>query len=143
MGQIGGAAAIVAFWIFLAIVSVAGIRYDYLKKHLAVETLRQAIQSGHAIDPALLDRLLSLQKHTDAQGQALDPRLLRIGGIITIASGVGLALLAIFVAQVLPGALYPIMGAGVLAICVGIGLLVSAHVMDGGPSPGYPGDHGA
>jgi hypothetical protein len=143
MGEIGGALAIIAFWIFLAIVSVAGIRYDYLKKHLAVETLRQAIQSGHSVDPALLERLLSHQKHTEGQEQVLDPRLLKIGGIITIASGVGLAALAAFVARVLPGALYPIMGAGALAICVGIGLLISARVMARGPAPEHPGDHGA
>jgi hypothetical protein len=136
----GAALAVISFWIFLTIVSVAGIRYDYLKKHLAVETLRQAIQSGQHIDPALLDRLLSHQKYAE---QAFDPRPLKIGGIITISSGVGVMVLAVFVSVVLPQALYPILGAGSVAICVGIGLLISGRVMAREPVPGYPGDHGA
>jgi hypothetical protein len=128
---------------FITIVSVAGILYDYRKKRLTVETLRLAIEHGGQIDPVLLDRLLSHQKHSDAQEQAVDPRLLKIGGIITIAAGIGLLPLSLFIAQVQEVARFPIMGVGVLAICVGIGLLISARVMAREPAPGSPVDHGA
>src|SRR5579863_1990524 len=112
--EVVGAIAIVAFWMFITIVSVAGILYDYRKKRLAVDTLRLAIERGSQIDPAVLDRLLTQQKSADAGEQALDPRLLRIGGIITVAAGIGLLPLALFIAQVKEEARFPIMGAGVL-----------------------------
>lgn len=138
-----GAIAVVAFWMFITIVSVAGILYDYRKKRLTVETLQHAIEHGAQIDPALLDRFLSHQKHADAREQAVDPRLLKIGGIITIAAGIGFLPLALFIRQVHEIAVYPIMGIGVLAICVGIGLLISARVMAREPAPSYPVDRGA
>jgi hypothetical protein len=52
-----------------------------------------------------------------------------MGGIITIASGVGLCILAVFIRQVADWALYPIMGSGVLVICVGIGLVIAATTL--------------
>jgi len=130
-----GAIAVVAFWAFITIVSVAGILYDYRKKRLAMETVRHAIERGAQLDPALLDSLLRHQRAADAQEHALDPRLLRIGGIITVASGIGLLPLALFIAQVQERARFPIMGLGVLAICVGIGLLISARVLERDPPP--------
>ena len=133
--DIFGAIAIVTFWMFITIVSVAGILYDYRKKRLAMETVRHAIEHGAQLDPALLDRLLWHQRAADAQERALDPRLLRIGGIITVAAGIGLLPLALFIAQVQERARFPIMGAGVLAICVGIGLLISARVLERDPAP--------
>lgn len=143
MGQVIGAIAVATFWLFITIVSVAAIMYDYRKKRLVVDTVRHAIEHGAQIDPALLDRLLSHQKHTDAREQGLDPRLLKIGGIITIAAGIGFLPLALFIRQVHEVAVYPIMGIGVLAICVGIGLLISARVLSREAAPGYPADRGA
>jgi hypothetical protein len=143
MSQVSGAIAVVAFWLFLAIVSVAGMMYDYRKKRLTVDTLRQAIEHGAQIDPAVLDRLLAQQKFVDAQEHALDPRLLKIGGIITVAAGIGLLPLALFIGQVKEVARFPIMGVGTLAICVGIGLLISARVLARDPAPGYSGNRGA
>jgi hypothetical protein len=134
--------AFASFWAFIAIVSVVGIVYDYRKKHLAVETLRYALEHGHHVDPALLDRLLSQQKHAEMQEREIDPRHLKIGGIITVATGVGVVILAFFIAQVAPLALYPIMGGGVLVACVGIGLLISARVLAHDPPPSLP-DRGA
>ena len=43
---------------------------------------------------------------------------LKVGGIIAIAAGCGLAGLSWFVAQVLPRAMYPLLGAGVLVVAV-------------------------
>jgi len=143
MGEVIGAIAVATFWLFITIVSVAGIMYDYRKKRLVVDTLRHAIEHGAQLDPALLDRLLSHQKDADAREQTMDPRLLKIGGIITIASGIGFLPLALFIRQVREIAVYPIMGIGVLAICVGIGLLICARVLAREPHPGPIGDRGA
>ena len=70
-----GAAAMVAFWMFLAIVSVAGIIYDYRKKRLAVETLRQAIQSGQQIDGGHRFGLSLTQACLQNGGHAAEPEL--------------------------------------------------------------------
>jgi hypothetical protein len=137
-----GAVAVASFWIFVAIVSVAGMMYDYRKKHLTVETLRYAIENGQKLDPAVLDRLLSQQRLDQAPEEGLDPRLLKIGGIITLAAGVGVFVLSFFIAQVAPVALYPIMGASLVVICVAIGLLVSANVL-ARPRPGHSGERRA
>ncbi len=137
-----GAIAVAAFWLFLAIVSVAGMMYDYRKKHLTAETVRRAIENGQKLDPAVLDRLLSQQKYTEGREQ-LDPRLLKIGGIITLSAGVGVFGLSLFVAQVAPLALYPIMGASLVVVCVAVGLLFSANVLARDPGPGRSGDRRA
>jgi len=79
MGEVIGAIAVATFWLFITIVSVAGIMYDYRKKRLVVDTLRHAIEHGAQLDPALLDRLLSHQKDADAREQTMDPRLLKMG----------------------------------------------------------------
>jgi hypothetical protein len=54
---------------------------------------------------------------------------IKLGGIITIAAGIGICLLSFFVSRVAPVALYPILGGGVLVICVGVGLLIGAKVL--------------
>jgi hypothetical protein len=138
-----GAVSIAAFWLFITIVSVAGIVYDYRKKNLAAETLRHAIGNSQKVDPALLDRLLSEHRYAPARGQEVDPRLLRIGGIITLAAGVGVFGLSFFIAQIAPPALFPIMGASFVVMCVATGLLISASFLERTPGTDYPGSHRA
>jgi hypothetical protein len=115
----------VAFWIFIAVVSVAGIIQDYRKRQLALEPLRIAIEHGQQLSPEVIDRLLGRE---DRHGE-LDPRLLKVGGIITCAAGLGVALFSIFVALVFPPYHWIALGAGILAVCVGIGLLIAARVL--------------
>ena len=115
----------VVFWIFVAIAAVAGIAGDVIKRRQSLEPLRLAIERGQQLDPRVLDKLLAGTE----RAERIDPTHLQIGGIITAASGVGVALLSWFIAQVKPQAFYPIMGAGVVAICVGVGLLIAARVL--------------
>lgn len=120
----GPGIAIVAvfFWVFVAVVAVAGIIQDYRKRQLALEPLRIAIERGQHLTPEIIARLLGREE----QSAPLDPQLLRVGGIITCASGVGVALLSIFVEKVFPPYHWIVLGVGVLAVCIGIGLLVAA-----------------
>jgi hypothetical protein len=117
------AAVAIAFWIFVAVVSVAGIIQDYRKRQLALEPLRIAIEHGQKLDPEVISRLLGREEHDDS----LDPKLLQVGGIITCAAGAGVALLSAFVAAVFPPYHLIVLGIGVLTICVGVGLLVAAR----------------
>jgi hypothetical protein len=116
----------VAFWIFIGAVSIAGIISDYQKRRLNVELMRTIIEKGQSLDPALITKLMS----PDALDRT-DPQDLKLGGIITTASGIGIFLMSYFVKQFAPAALYPMMAGGTVVICVGIGLLVGAKVMAG------------
>jgi hypothetical protein len=117
----------VAFWVFVGAVSIAGIVSDYQKRRLNVELLRTLIEKGQVLDPAVITKLIS----PGALDRRVDPADLKVGGIITIASGVGIFLLSYFIGRLAPVALYPVMGSGAVVICVGIGLLIGAKVVAG------------
>jgi hypothetical protein len=117
----------VAFWVFVAVAAVAGIVGDVMKRRSSLEPLRQAIQRGQDLDPKVVEALLA--RSEPAEGK-IDPAPLQIGGIITTAAGIGVTLFSWFIAQVMAQALYPVMGAGIVAVCVGIGLVVAARVLE-------------
>jgi len=112
----------VAFWIFIGAVAIAGMITDSKRRRGGIEVLRLAIEKGQQLDPALVEKLTSYEH----RGEPVDPNDLQLGGIITLAAGVGIGLLSFFVGHVWPVALYPTLGAGVLVICVGVGLLIGA-----------------
>jgi hypothetical protein len=119
----------VAFWVFLAAAAVAGIVADYKKRKLDIEPLRAAIERGQQLDPVLIEKLMA----REPRGQPLNPLDLRVGGIITISAAVGVGLVGLFSRwlglAMLVGSV-PLSGIaaaiGLLAFCVGIGLLVAA-----------------
>jgi hypothetical protein len=127
MGNFGFGAYMVgvAFWMFIGVVAVAGMIADHQKRRLNVDLLRTLIEKGQALDPALVAKLIS----NDGHDEPTDPADLKLGGIITIASGVGLFLMCYFVSRVAPVALYWMMAGGTVAICVGVGLLIGAKVL--------------
>jgi hypothetical protein len=114
----------VAFWIFIGAVAVAGMITDYKRRRGGIDVLRLAIEKGQQLDPVLVEKLTS-----QPRGERTDPADLKLGGIITIASGFGICLLSFFISRIAPIALYPILGAGVLVICVGVGLLIGAKAL--------------
>jgi len=120
------AAAIgVAFWLFVASAAVAGIIADYRKRQLALEPLRIAIERGQQLQPEVLSQLL----RSSTPASPVDPVQLQVASIIVVSSAFGVAALAWFVAQIAPVALYPILGASCLTLCVGIGLNIAARVL--------------
>ena len=125
MQHFGPFAVAIAVFIFLAIATVAGIVGDYKKRQIALEPLRAAIERGQQIDPAVIERLMAPEQREEA----LNPLHLKVGGIITIAGGVGVAMLSYFLAQIEAQALYPVLGVGLLAVCVGVGLIIAAGVI--------------
>jgi hypothetical protein len=125
MEHLGAYLAVVAVFVFLSVATVAGIVGEYKRRALLIEPLRAAIERGQPLDPQLIERLMAPEPH----GEALNPLYFKVGGIITVAAGIGMAGLSYFVAQVVPLALYPLLGLGLVAVCVGIGLLVAARVV--------------
>ena len=130
MQHIGFTILGVAFWAFLAVSAVAGIIADYKKRRLELEPLRAAIERGQQLDPALVERLMMRERHGSDPGSELQPIYFRIGGIVTVAAGVGVALLSFFITGVAPSAFYPVLGAGALVVCVGVSLLICAGVIE-------------
>jgi hypothetical protein len=121
----GPFAVAIAFWTFVAIATVASIISDYKKRQLTLEPLRQAIEKGQQLDPAVVERLMA-----PTEDKGIDPTSLRVGGIIVTATGVGAVIHAVFLAQVAPVALYPVMGGGLVVVCVGIGLVLAARAVE-------------
>ncbi len=119
----------VAFWLFLAVSAVAGMKYDLRKRQLAMESLRAAIERGQPLEPAVVEKILARHSApgTDSP-QDLQPYL-QIGGIITIAGGIGVLIAAFFVGLQFPVAKLPMLGAGALAACIGVGLLLAGKTL--------------
>jgi hypothetical protein len=117
----------IAFLLFLTVCAVAGIVADYKKRRVALEPLRAAIERGQQIDPAVIERLM-----TPDHDPGLNPVYLKIGGIIILSLGVGVALLAFFLTQVPEArdAFYPVLGAASVVICLGAGLMIAARVVE-------------
>jgi hypothetical protein len=126
MQHFGPFSVAIAFWVFVTVCAVAGIVADYKKRQLALEPLRLAIERGQQLDPQLVERLMASEKGDDG----LNPMWFRIGGIITCAAGIGVGVLAFFLAQLAPVALYPVLGGGVVAVIVGLGLMLAARTIE-------------
>jgi hypothetical protein len=129
----GPFAVAIAFWAFVAIATVAGIVADYKKRQLSLEPLRAAIEKGQPLDPSVVDRLMA-----PAHQERLDPLALWVAGVIVISAGIGVGLLAFFLAHVAPVAFWPVLGGGVLVLCVGVGLVIAARIVQkhrGTPGP--------
>jgi hypothetical protein len=125
MAGIGPYLVGVAFWIFVGTVAVAGIVADYKRRRGGVDVIRMAIEKGQQLDPALIEKLTS----SEHRAERIDPLHMKLGSIITIASGIGICLFAVFMNGVASWAFYPIFGAGLVAICVGIGLRIASKVL--------------
>jgi hypothetical protein len=126
MQHFGPFSVAIAFWVFLTVAAVAGIVADYKKRGLALAPLRAAIERGQQLDPAVVERLMA----PESPDGRLNALYLKVGGIVTIAAGIGVALLSFFLAQVVPVALYPVLGGGIVAVCVGAGLVIAARVAE-------------
>lgn len=137
-------AAVIAFWMFLATVAVAGIIYDYRRRRLGMEALRVAVEHGQHLEPGTLERLLAQQRDRELPRQSEDLRpYLHIGAVITIAAGIGVLIAGLWIGVDYPAFRFPILGLAAIAICVGIGLRISVRVLQRYPSPAAPPDRPA
>jgi hypothetical protein len=115
----------IAFWVFVGAVAVAGIIAEHKKQRLGVDLLRTMIEKGQPLDPAMVEQIMS----QPARDERTDPVDLKLGGIIVNAAGIGMLPLAFFISKLAPIALYPILGAAALTVCVGVGLLLGAKAV--------------
>jgi hypothetical protein len=66
----------------------------------------------------------------DPRDQGINPMGLMIGGIVAIAAGVGVGLFAFFLSHIAPVAFWPVFGGGMIAVCVGVGLVIAARAVE-------------
>jgi hypothetical protein len=124
-GGFGAALVGVAFWMFIAAVSIAAIITDHMKRRAALDLIKASIDKGAPLDPKVVEALM----HSQQESQRVQPEQLRLGGIITIAGGAGVGILGACVAQISDAVLYPALGVASLAVCVGAGLIYGARVL--------------
>ncbi len=122
---LGAGLAALAFWGFVAAVSVAAVWKDVRKREAQHETLRRMVESGKSIDQELLDRLVPLSGGGDTLG-----RDLKIAGVIVLFVSFGLAVLGVFLGQGSERALYPLLGVSGLVLCISFGLLVASRTIN-------------
>jgi hypothetical protein len=126
LNSLAGAIVAVAFWAFVAVCAVSGMKYDFRKRQLAMESLRASIERGQPLEPAVVATLLA--RHSESEAD--DPRklapYLQIGGIITAACGIGMLIAAFPVGLQFPVAKLPILAVGALVTCIGAGLLLAS-----------------
>jgi hypothetical protein len=121
----GPFAVAIAFWLFVAAAAVTGIIAEYKKRKAAIEPVRIAVERGQPIDPAVVERLMAPEQKEEGP----NPVYLRVAGIIVLSAGIGLGILSWFVGD--PGTyVHPILGAGLLVVCIGAGLMVSARSVE-------------
>jgi len=125
MQTMGAYLVAATFWIFIGAVAIAGMIYDYKRRRIGIDLLRVAIEKGQPLDPMLVDKLTSYER----DDTPIQPVQVKVGGVITMAGGVGVCLLAFLVGRVFPIAFYPTLGGGALVICIGVGLLIGARVL--------------
>ena len=136
-------AAVIAFWMFLAVVAIGGMVYDYRRRRLAMEMLRMAVEHGQHLEPGTLERLLA-RHHDNEPQQPEDLRpYLHIGAVITIAAGIGVLIAGLWIGNDYPAFRFPIIGLAAIAICVGIGLRISVRVLQRYQPPAAPPDRPA
>jgi hypothetical protein len=121
----GPFAVAIAFWLFVAVATVAGIVGEYKKRQLTLEPLRAAIEKGQQLDPSVVERLMA--PPAQAGMRALP---FMVWGVLLSSAGIGVGLFAFILARISPTAFWPITGAAVIVLCLGIGLIVAARLID-------------
>jgi hypothetical protein len=110
------------FWMFIAIVSAAGIWGQARKRDTEHETLRRLLESGKDIDENTLDKLMSASTNSEELS-----RDLKVGGLITGFIAPGLFVFGWIMSKAVKPEMFAIMGAvALLMISISLGLMVAS-----------------
>jgi hypothetical protein len=112
--MVGFAFVGVAFWAWMASVVIAEEMGKTKRRRADLDLIRFAIEKGQPLTPEVVEQIL-----------ARSTTGLFTGGVVTIAAGIGLMVFAIFLSRISANGGWAVSGAGGIAICVGIGLVIS------------------
>jgi len=101
--------ASLGFWLFLAVVFVAQVWRKVTMRREALATIRLAIEKGHPLDQALIDRLLQSGGENLARPAAM-----------FLALGLGFPAMGYFISRTDAEALGPFLGIGALFLMMGL-----------------------
>lgn len=107
----------VAFWTFVAIATIGALWREYAIRKEREKTIRAAIEHGQQLDPEVIAQMYRHEPR-------LDPQLLLIGGVVTLATGIGLPIMGYFLS--LSGDVdqfYRMVGIGCLVALIGVALV--------------------
>jgi Domain of unknown function (DUF6249) len=104
----------VAFWVFMAAVVISEDIGKTKRRKADLDLIRFAIERGQPLDAELVERILAKPTNT-----------LYVSGVIAIAAGIGLIVFSLFLSNISARGGWPVAGAGGIAICVGIGLVIA------------------
>ena len=114
----GSALVGVAFWAWLAAVVIAGEIGETKRRRADLDLIRFTIEKGQPLSAELIQQLFA---------KPATPLL--IGGIVTLAAGFGLVIFSLFLARNNPRSGWIVAGGGMIAICVGTGLVISYRLV--------------
>jgi hypothetical protein len=121
---LGVGLAALAFWGFVAAVSVAGIWNGIRKRDAQHETIRRLVESGQPLDQDLMEKL-SLTSDTDNSRPDQD---FYITALWLLPVSAGLFIFALILGAAEPDAKAPLLGVSALTACLGIGWLIAAKI---------------
>ena len=121
---LGAGLAALAFWGFVAAVSVAAIWDGARKREAQHETVRRLVESGQPIDQALMEKLSLVSNG----GNERHDRAFYITALWILPVAPGLAIFGLILSSIAPAALVPMLGASALLVCLGVGFLVAAKL---------------
>lgn len=112
------------FWIFILVISLAGVVQTMLRNYQREKTIRMAIEKGVTLDPAALT---SLQRNPNNPEDTR--RGLLIGSIVTFSVGCGLMVMGYVLGLERGGPLVPLFGVGGLLWCISLGLFFARYAV--------------
>lgn len=121
---LGAGLAAIAFWLFLALVSVAAIWDGVRKREARHETLRRLAESGQPIDEKVMEKMLMLK----AGGSKRYDRDFKLTALWILPVAVGMAFFGFIMGSYHPEAFGPLLGVSALLACLGIGFLIASKV---------------
>ena len=122
---IGAGLAALAFWVFIAAVSVAGVWENIRKREAKHETVRRLVESGQKIDSDLMDKLIGL---TDNKSERPD-RVFFISGLWILPVAVGMAGFGLVMGHFYPKVYGPMFGVSALLGVLGLGFLLASRIV--------------
>lgn len=126
---IGNAIAVAATLLAIAGVVVATIVSNQKNHQAKLDFLRNAMERGVALDSELIDKIMHPKKPVAGKQPLPRGQGACVAGIVTIAFGVGYAIMALLIAISSPSARLPMLGVACLMACIGIGLLVVSKIL--------------
>ena len=121
---LGAGLAALAFWGFIAAVSVAGIWDGVRKREARHETLRRLAESGQPIDEKVMDKLLLL----NAGGSKRHDQDFKLTALWILPISVGMAFFGLIMGSYYPETSAPLLGVSALLASLGIGFLVASRI---------------